>query len=417
MKSNYLLLFLLSTINVFAQETKIVTLDLCQMAALERYPSGKKKDLLIKSLDYSLNTISKGYLPQLSGANQLSWQSDVTELPISIPGMNTPEINQTQYKAYTDVNQLIFDGGIIKTKKKSEIANNRIEVATIEVELFTLQERINNLYFGILLINEQLKQNILLQNDIQIGLKTVEAQILNGTSFRSSADILKAELIKVNQQAIALKSSKKAWLDMLSLFTGFEMDDNSILEIPLKSDASTEINRPELKLFEFKNQKLDVEKKLINKRDLPKISLFAQSGMSNPGLNMFEEGVQNYFIGGIRLNWLLTYSKKKEKAVIDIKKEINNTERETFLFNINQQLKQQNSEIQKLEEFLETDDNLIALRTSIKKASLAQLENGVINSNDYLREINEENKAIQNKKSHEIELLLAIYKEKTTKGN
>jgi hypothetical protein len=132
---------------------------------------------------------------------------------------------------------------------------------------------------------------------------------------------------------------------------------------------------------------------------------------------MFEEGTQNYFIGGIRMNWTLSYTKKKEKAILDLKKEINNSDRETFLFNTNQQLKQQSEEIIKLQEFINTDNNIIALRSSIKRASLAQLENGVINSNDYLREVNEENKALQNKKSHEIELLMAQYKEKTITGN
>lgn len=417
MKTNYVLVFLILSIKLFSQESTIVTLELCQKEAREKYPSSKKLDLLNKSLDYTLKTISKGYLPQLSGVNQLSWQSDVTKIPVAIPNVAVPEINQTQYKAYTDVNQLVFDGGVIKNKKKNEIATNQIESISVEIELFAIQERINNLYFGILLINEQLKQNNLLKNDIQIGLKTVEAQIVNGTAFRSSADILKAELIKVNQQTITLKNNKSAWIDMLILFTGIDINHNSIFEVPTIIDSSSEINSPELKFFEFKNQKLDIEKQLINKRDIPKVSLFAQSGMSNPGLNMFEEGMQNYFIGGIRLNWSISYSKKKEKAILDIKKEMNNADLETFVFNTKQQLKQQNSEIQKLKEFIETDDDLIELRTSIKKASLAQLENGVINSNDYLREINEENKAIQNKKTHEIELLLAIYKEKTIKGN
>ncbi len=414
---NYVLLLLFLTTFSKAQEVRILTLEECQKAAIEQYPSTKKKELISKSLEYSISNISKGYLPQLSGVNQLSWQSDVTKFPVSIPGVDMPEISQTQYKAYTDVNQLIFDGGVIKNRKKTEQAINKIDLQSVEVELYAVKDRVNNLYFGILLLDEQAAQNELLKTDIKIGLKTVEAQIINGTAFRSSAEILKAELLKAELQAIEIKNSKIAFVQMLSLFTGFEINEKSIFEKPVPTSTVATINRPELQLFDYKNQKLDADKKLISIRDTPKISLFAQSGMSNPGLNMFEEGVQSYFIGGIRLNWSMSFTKKKEKAILDIKKEMNNADRETFLFNTNQQLKQQNAEISKLQEFIDTDAKIIMLRSSIKKASLAQLENGVIDSNDYLQEVNEENKAMQNKKAHEIELLMALYKEKTITGN
>ncbi|WP_313806431.1 TolC family protein [Flavobacterium sp.] len=417
MKMNYVLLLLFLTTFSKAQEVRILTLEECQKAAIEQYPSTKKKELISKSLEYSISNISKGYLPQLSGVNQLSWQSDVTKFPVSIPGVDMPEISQTQYKAYTDVNQLIFDGGVIKNRKKTEQAINKIDLQSVEVELYAVKDRVNNLYFGILLLDEQAAQNELLKTDIKIGLKTVEAQIINGTAFRSSAEILKAELLKAELQAIEIKNSKIAFVQMLSLFTGFEINEKSIFEKPVPTSTVATINRPELQLFDYKNQKLDADKKLISIRDTPKISLFAQSGMSNPGLNMFEEGVQSYFIGGIRLNWSMSFTKKKEKAILDIKKEMNNADRETFLFNTNQQLKQQNAEISKLQEFIDTDAKIIMLRSSIKKASLAQLENGVIDSNDYLQEVNEENKAMQNKKAHEIELLMALYKEKTITGN
>ena len=150
---------------------------------------------------------------------------------------------------------------------------------------------------------------------------------------------------------------------------------------------------------------------------MPKLSLFAQSGIANPGLNMFEEGMQHFFYGGARLTWALSYTKKKEKEIIDLQKAENESDREVFLFNTNLELQQQNSQIAKLQENLAIDDQIIKLRNNVKKAALAQLENGVITSSNYLREVNEENVAIQNKNVHAIELLLAQYKEKTTRGN
>lgn len=417
MKNLYVILLILTAAISKAQEATIITLESCQEKAVGRYPLTKKRELIAQSLDFSLSNISKAFLPQFSGANQLSWQSDVTEIPISIPGVSVPTINQTQYKAYTDINQLVFDAGTNKQKKAAEKAKANIETQSVEVELYSLRERVNNLYFGILLLDQHLKQNDLYKNDLRIGLKTVTAQIQNGTALRSNADILRAELLKAEQQTITLQSSKNAYLNMLSLFIGETVTNQTKLEIPVTPTATTVINRPELKLFDCKSYKIDTEKKLISKRDIPKLSLFAQSGMSNPGLNMFEDGMQNYFIGGARLTWSVSHTKKKEKAILNLSKEQIEADRETFLFNTNLQLTQQNEEINRLSQNLNSDTEIVALRNSIKKASLSQLENGVINSNDYLREVNEENKAIQNKSTHETELLMAQYKTKTITGN
>ena len=411
----YLMLLLYSTIN--AQEKKILALDECHRNAELQYPLIKKRDLIAKSLEYSMNNVSKGYLPQLSASGQLTWQSDVTKFPLSGPGVHAPEISQTQYKVYAEVTQLVYDGGVIKQKKINEEANAKITTQSLEVEMYKLHDRINNLFFGILMIDEQLKTNQLYKDDINIGLKSVEAQIKNGTSFRSNADLLHAELLKVDQHSNVLKSNKRAYLNMLGLFTGKELSENTVLERPLVPNPSKTIDRPELTLFDFKNERLDQNKKMINTRDMPKVSLFAQSGIANPGLNMFEEGTQNYFYGGARLTWSLSYTKKKEKEIIDLQKLENEADKETFLFNTNLELQQQSTEITKLQENLAIDDEIVKLRNNVKKAALAQLENGVMTSSNYLREVNEENLAIQNKNVHAIELLLAQYKEKTTRGN
>ncbi|MCL9805888.1 TolC family protein [Flavobacterium amniphilum] len=418
MKRKYYVFFILlffSMIN--AQEMKILTLDGCHHNAEQQYPLIKKRDLITKSLEYSISNISKGYLPQLSGLNQLTWQSDVTKFPVSNRNADMPEISQTQYKGYAEVTQLVYDGGVIRQKKSNEEVNAKVMTQSLEVELYKLRDRINNLFLGIIMIDEQLKTNQLYKDDINIGLKSVEAQIKNGTSFRSNADLLKAELLKADQKSNALKSNRKACLNMLGLFIGKELDENTVLEKPQTPNPDKTIKRPELSLFDFKNERLDLNKKMINTKDMPKLSLFAQSGISNPGLNMFEEGVQNYFIGGARLTWSLSYTKKKEKAIIDLQKLENEADRETFLFNTNLELQQQSSEITKLQENLAIDDEIVMLRNNVKKAALAQLENGVITSSNYLREVNEENVAIQNKSIHVIELLLAQYKEKTTRGN
>lgn len=416
MKKFYVALLFLIAIVAKAQQ-KILTLDGCQQSAVQHYPLTKKRELIEKSRTYTLSNISKSYLPQISSLSQVTYQSDVTEIPISIPGVDTPEIDQLQFKSYTELTQLIYDGGAVKQRKNAESAKRNIETQKLEVDLYTLKERVNNLYFGLLVNAEQQKQNTLLQDDIKIGLQSVEAQITNGTSFRSNADLLKAELLKAEQQAISLKNNRKAYLTMLGLFIGEDLDENAILQKPDAPLIAQTVNRPELGLFSFQDESFELEKKLIRSGNRPKLNFFAQAGMANPGLNMFEEGAQNYYIGGLRLTWNLSYTAKKQKEIIDLNKLSNETDREVFLFNTNQALAGQNAEIDKLRQQLAVDDDIVALRANVKKASLAQLQNGVISTGDYLREVNEENLALQNKNLHETELLLAQYREKITRGN
>jgi outer membrane protein TolC len=413
-KFNLIVLLLLGFVSNAQQ---LLTLDRCQAAAAQNYPLTKKRELIAKSRDFTLSNISKGYLPQISANSQITYQSDVTEFPAIIPGVDLPQQDNLQYKSYADVTQLVYDGGVIRQQKNAENAKRNVETQKLEVELYNLKERINNLYFGILVINEQQKQNELLQSDINIGLKAVEAQIANGTSFRSNADLLKAELLKAQQQNIALRSNRKAYLDMLGLFIAETLNEQTVLQKPEIPLVTNSINRPELNLYNLQNESLELEKKLITSASRPKINLFAQAGVGNPGLNMFEEGVQDYYIGGLRFTWNLTNTKKKQKALIDLNKLSTEADRETFLFNTNQNLMQQNAEISKLQEYVKVDADIIMLRNNVKKAALAQLQNGVINTSDYLREVNEENFALQNKSTHETELLLAQYREKITKGN
>ncbi|HMK06217.1 MAG TPA: TolC family protein [Flavobacterium sp.] len=404
-----------------AQEKKVLTLELeqCYRQAQEHYPLTKKRELIAQSKDYSLANISKGYLPQFGVYGQATYQSDVTKIPVSIPGITIPEVNKDQYKLYGELNQVIYDGGAIQQQKRIETSRKAIESEKLEVELYNLKDRINNLYFGILIVDEQLKQNELLKSDIQTGINTVDARIKNGTALRSNADVLKAEYLKVTQQTITLKSNKRAYLDMLGLFINAELDSNTILQKPETPVLASGINRPELKLYQAMNENFELEKKTLNANNLPKLNLFIQGGVGNPALNMFSDGFDSYYIGGIRLSWPLSgfYTQKKQKAILDINKLDTQAQQETFLFNTTHTVRQQNAEITKLQEYLAVDSDIITLRGNVKKSAVAQLQNGVITANDYVREVNAENESIQDKIMHETQLLLALYKQKIITGN
>ena len=402
-----------------SQEIQTLTIENCYALASEHYPLAKQRELILKSRDYNIENISKGYLPQVNIVGQASYQSEVTQVPIQLPNTTIPVLDKDQYKIYGEINQVVYDGGMIKQQKLSQESKSLVEAQKLEVELYKLKERINDLYFGILLVNEQLRQNALKKDDIALGIKKTEAQLANGTVFRSSLDILKAENLTVSQQTLTLLSNKKAYLNMLALFLNKPLDDNTLLVTPVPPVLSTQNNRPELGLFEQQTKNIDIQQQAITIKNIPKLNLFFQGGMGKPALNMLSNDFEAYYIGGIRLNWSLFgyYTQRKEKDLLNINKEDISIQKETFLFNTNYQLQQQNEEISRLSGYLISDQEIISLRGSIKKAALAQLENGVSTTSDYLREVNAEDTARQNKILHQIQLLAAQYKVRLTQGN
>jgi outer membrane protein TolC len=420
---NRLFVFILVISPVFSfyaqQEGRFLKLEDCYALAEENYPLSKKRDLIVKSSDYTIDNIAKGYYPRFDVFGQATYQSDVMQLPFRPPGIEVPILKNDQYRAYAEVNQLIYDGGNLKQQKELIEKQTKVSEQQLKVDLYAVKQRITELYFGILVFDEQLRQNDLLKNDIKIGMKTVAAQLVNGTAFRSNLDLLKAEYLKADQIAVGIRNYKKAYLDMLGLFINLELRPDTQLKTPENIVNSLEIKRPEIELFNHRNESLELTKKSIENANLPKFNFFVQGGAGNPGLNMLELGWKAYYIGGFRMNWSLTglYTDKKQKQMIDINKEQLEVDKEVFLFNTNQSVKQQNAEITKLEEYLVSDAEIITLRNNVKKAALAQLENGVIDSSDYLREVNEENTATQNKIIHETDLLLAKYRQKLITGN
>jgi outer membrane protein TolC len=402
-----------------AQNPQRITINECYTLAKENYPLLRQRDLIAKSKEYTVQNASKGYLPQVSINGQATYQSEVTQIPIQLPGMNIPTLSKDQYKLYGEINQPIFDGGVIKQQKQTQEANAMVEQQKLEVELYKLNERINQLYFGILMIDEQVKQSDLLKKDIQLGINKTQTAIANGTAFKSSLDALKAELLKANQRSIELKATRKGYTDMLSLFVTKTVDEQTELVTPQAPLTAQTINRPELQMYDYQSKSLDVQSRMITAKNLPKLNLFLQGGYGRPALNMLSNDFESYYIGGLRLNWSLSgfYTYGKEKELVNINRKTIELQKETFLFNTQHTLKQQNAEIYKLQELLATDDEIIGLRNNVKNTSSTQLQNGVINTSDYLREVNAEDQARQTKILHAIQLLMAQYNQQTTTGN
>lgn len=399
-----------------AQVPEAVTIETCYEKAIENYPLIKQRELIALSEKYSISNASKGIFPVLTIQGQQSYQSDVTQVPIQ--EANITPISKNQYKVYGEAVANLYDGGVIKNQKQSHKTTAQIEEQKLEVELYKLKDRINQLFFGILLLDAQLKQNELLLNDLQRGGQKIEAAITNGTALKSSADALYAELLKSKQRTIELKATRTAYVEMLALLIGRPLDDATPFEKPQRLITVSAINRPELRLFDYQRTAIDVQNKMLKTRNLPKLSAFFQGGYGRPALNMLNNEADLYYIGGVRLNWTISgfYTYKKEKALLDINRRNIDLQKQTFVYNTNITMKHQQGEVNKLQEVLTSDDEIIRLREKIKNTASAQLENGVIGTNDYLQEVTAEDQARQNKILHEIQLLMAQYNLKTTAG-
>src|SRR5699024_6916530 len=350
-KSKWLLsILLMFSYWSMAQQNNSLTLDNCLEMAKQNYPLIKQYTLIEKTKEYSIANAQKGYSPQFNIAGHATYQSAVTEIPISLPNVDIPTISKDQYRLYGELSESITDLFTIKDQKKYINVRAEIESQKTEVEVYKLRERINNLYFGILLIDAQIQQTKLLKKDIQSGIDQIYVALVNGVTLKSAADNLKVKLLNAEQRTIELKATRKSYADRLALFIGKKIDENTILEKPLPQILiDTAVNRPELKLYDLQKKSFDVQNKLITAKNLPRISLFFQGGLGRPGLNMLNNDFQGYYIGGVRLNWNITgsYTYKNEKKILALNQNTIDIQQETFLFNTDLTLKQQNAEITK----------------------------------------------------------------------
>ena len=411
---NYSLLI----INSQAQES--LTLQQAYDLAQKNYPLIKQRELISKTRELTVANLGTGFLPQLNLSAQATYQSEVTSVKVPVQGINIESPSKDQYKVLADLSQLVYDGGLIKQQKNIQDLTEQVELKKVEVELYKLKDRINQLFLGTLYLDEQLRQVELIRSDLNNGIKRVEAQVNNGTAFRSNLNVLQAELLKTDQRAIELKASRKGYIDVISLFIDQPLSENVKLERPAVEAPvlANEIQRPELILYSTQEKLLGGQYKLIDSRNKPKASLFWQGGYGRPGLNFLSNSFDFYYTTGVRLNWNFggLYTQKKEKKVVGLNQKIVEIQKETFLLNTNTDLKRQQSEVDKLQKLVATDKDIIDLRIKVKDAAKAQLENGVITANDYLREVNAEDQARQNLITHQIQLLQAKINYQTISG-
>ena len=414
---NYIKIAFLLVVS-FSNAQQTLSLENCYTLVNKNYPITKQTELLQQKSGFEIEALNKGKLPKIDLNGQATYQSAVTGLPISLP--NVTPLNKDQYRATLDVNQLLYNGGMIDVNSKLKEAQTKAQQQQVTVNLYQIKTKINQLYFSVLLVQERKAILLLKQEQLNVKIKEVKSGVKFGAILAASEKVLEAENLKIKQQLIEIQFDKKRFLENLSALTYSTIDENTILEQPVfVNENSKNSNRPELKLFDLQNEQIEVSKEVISKNNLPKINAFGQAGYGNPGLNMLDNSFQTFYMVGLKANWnLFDWNKSKtEKQALSISSAIISTEKETFLLNNNLQLQEMENEISKTESVIKTDADIIDLREYVVKSADAQLKNGVITSSEYLVELTNLYESKTNQKLHAIQLDLAKANYQVTKGN
>ena len=406
------------------------TLEECQQAAERNYPLIRQYGLIEKTTALTVANIQKGWLPQVSASAQATYQSDVVAWPDEMKGMlgqmglNFEGLKKDQYKVGLDVQQTVFDGGAIKSQKEIARKQGEVQTAQNEVNMYQVRKRVNEMYFGLLLIDEQIVLNKDLQELLAQNEKKLASMVKGGTAAESDYQNVKAERLNVVQQMTGLQSQRQALTRMLSSFCGIEVKEavkpnhgDRLLDTYSNAvdQGPVPVIRPELKALDAQLRLADAQEKALDAALMPKLGVFAQGYYGYPGYNMFEDMLSrklswNGMIGA-RLSWNIgaLYTRKNEKTKIQLQRETAETSRDVFLFNNNLEQIQQNENIERYKKLMADDEEIISLRSSIRKAAESKLSHGIIDVNDLLKEINNENAARVGQSMHEIQMLKEIY--------
>ena len=417
MKKLLFLIFCIVPLLSIAQQT--LPLEACYELVEKNYPLAKQSDLLKDKISSEINAIKKEQYPKLDLNAQATYQSDVIEFPLQLPNVNIEAPNKDQYRATLDANQLIYNGGTIAATTKLKTAALKSQQQQVAVNLYQLKSRINQYYFGALLLQKQLELLNTKKEQLDSRLAEVNSGIKFGAALPSAGQILEAELLKIQQQISLATFDRRKVLDNLSSLLFTKIKDEIILNHP-KSALSfeTDSKRPELKLFELQEQEIESSKEVNSKARFPKVIGFAQAGYGNPGLNMLDNSFQDFYMAGIKLHWnIFDWGQTKDMdKILTISQQLINSEKETFILNNEIQMSELENDRIKYLELIKTDAQIINLREKVVAASNSQLKHGVITTSQYVTDFNMLYEAKTDQQIHEIQLALTTANYLVAKG-
>lgn len=401
----------------FASSQEFTLSDIYNMAE-KNYPLIKKYGIISQTEQFTLSNISKGWLPQVSASAQATYQSDVVALPDALKaamassGNKVLGLKKDQYKIGVDVTQAIYDGGAISAQKDIAKVQSQVEMSKNDVDLYSLRDRLNNVFFSLLLVDERLAINNEVQELLKSNRDNVSALVKGGVATESDLESVNAEVLTAIQQQTQLVSQRKALLRVLSIYIGQNV---SGVVRPVDKEPSTTMARPEMRMFDNTILLTQMQEKALKTGLMPKLSLFAQGYYGYPGFNMYGDMFSHKWtlngFAGARLTWNIgaLYTNKNDKKKLGMQRMQVENAREVFLFNNNLQSVQESETISGYRKLIADDDNIITLRSSVRKAAESKLAHGIVDINKLVQEITRENQAKINKSTHEIEMLQHIY--------
>ncbi len=409
MKRTITIFLLILSLKLSAQQ--ILTLDECYSSARKNYPSLKQKSFNDSLSNNKINNYGIGYLPKISFGAQASYQSDVTKLNINVPFIQMPDISKDRYQITMDVKQLIYDGGNISSLKDIEKSSLQVEQQKIEVELYALKQRVNDLYFNVLILKEKSKSLDITASDISDRIAEQESKVKGGATAEGNVYILKAQLLQVQSQMTEAGNDILAAINSLSELTGDAIQPDADFTVPENINVSAnKINyagRPENQLYDLQKNYLTSLKGNLHSSKNPKFSAFGQAGYGRPGLNMLDNTFQPFYIVGLNFSWSPVDwgSESLQSQIYDVNRSIVDIQRETFYKNLTVTEQRYKSDIEKYSALLNKDDEILNVRQDIMKVTKSQLDNGIITATNYVTELNNYNQAMLTKNIHRLQLI------------
>ena len=396
-----------------------ITIGQCLEMAKANYPQVRQLGLIEEAARYDIASISKSWLPKFTVSGKANYQSDVVEMPFDIPGF-TFDLPHDQYSLVGEISQTIWDGGVSGSQKKVTASGADVQKGQVEVSLYALNERVENIFLGVLLIDGQIEQNSILEKSLERNADQVQACIENGTAYKSDLEMIEVSMLNCEQQREELMKDRAAYVSMLEKLTGTELEglEFVIPDETAEMPACSEVTRPELMLYDAQLGQQEALALQLNSKISPKFSLSLQGGIGRPGLNILKNTFQPYWTAGIKMSWDIgaLYTRRDEKRKIDAQMRKIESDRETFLLNTSIDATQKLSAIDKAKALLEKDKKIIALRESIRSSGEEQYRNGVITMTDLMSRIDDEYDAKVAESVHRIQLLMAIYDLKNCMG-
>ena len=403
-----------------------VTIGRCVALAQENYPLVKKYDLLRHTEGIELSDICKSWLPQIVVSGQVTFQNVVPSFPEALSdvldrmGTEMSGLGKLQYKVGLDLSQPIWDGGVAKAQREAARASHAERHAVLATQLYAIRERVESIFFGVLLADEQIRQTQATLRLLQSNLERMKSMKANGTAMQSDVDMVEAQCLEMLQQLIRVQSVTRDYRRLIGMFTAMDMQ-NALFEKPLaEMPGDMAVNRPELELFEAQTQANEARRSSIMSGLMPKVGLFAQAYYGYPGFDYFKSMMNRdmsfNMVAGVKVSWSIGafYMKKNNERKLQIASENISADRDVFLFNTRLQTQSQTGRISELEDIMKEDSRIVELRANVRRAAEAQLENGVIDATALLSKITDENQARLASAYHEIQFIQSIYQLKYT---